>query len=137
MKHHYNDIRSRIAEPPTWWDEYGVPRYGPFAPTETANIYANQCALVEISCQSCGYIFPCCFSWAHGEAFITADDSEFTITTPLKERIDRLYYGDPPNIECCPAGPTMSSDTLRIIEFWELINWVWVRNASLEIKYLA
>lgn len=28
MKQAYEDIRSRIAEEPTWYDIYGVPRYG-------------------------------------------------------------------------------------------------------------
>jgi hypothetical protein len=32
MLQHYEDILSRIAEPPRWFDEQGVPRYCEFAP---------------------------------------------------------------------------------------------------------
>lgn len=29
-----------------------------------------------------------------------------------------LEYGDPPNIECCAAGPSMSSVPRRVLEYW-------------------
>jgi len=45
MLQHYEDILSRIAEPPRWFDEQGVPRYCEFAPHCIANIYADECAL--------------------------------------------------------------------------------------------
>lgn len=30
-----------------------------------------------------------------------------------------IHYGDPPNYGCCPAGATMNSDPLRILQFWQ------------------
>ncbi len=29
-----------------------------------------------------------------------------------------LHYGDPPNIDCCGAGPTMNSIPIRVVEYW-------------------
>ena len=40
MLPNYEDILSRIAEPPRWFDEQGVPRYCEFAPHRIANIYS-------------------------------------------------------------------------------------------------
>jgi hypothetical protein len=40
MYRRYDDILSRIAEEPTWFDEHAVPRYCTFAPDQIANIYA-------------------------------------------------------------------------------------------------
>jgi DNA-directed RNA polymerase subunit N (RpoN/RPB10) len=55
MLQHYEDILSRISEPPRWFDEQGVPRYCEFAPDRIAN--ARECALLAIECQSCGRPF--------------------------------------------------------------------------------
>lgn len=104
MNHNYKCIRDRITDPILWWDERAVPRYDPFSPERVANIYACQAALVEISCQSCGYIFSVAFSWEY------PDDPETLMAN--------LHYGDPPNIGCCPAGPSMSARTRRVLEFW-------------------
>jgi hypothetical protein len=46
MLQHYEDILSRIVEPPCWFHEKGVPRYGEFAPHHIANIYADECAIL-------------------------------------------------------------------------------------------
>jgi hypothetical protein len=29
-----------------------------------------------------------------------------------------LHYGDPPNMQCCPAGPTMNCEDLHVLEYW-------------------
>lgn len=127
----YRDIRSRIPEPAQWWDEHAVPRYVPFAPKETANIYARQCALVEIACQSCGGLFHVAFSQATpfnpwtGKAYPTLADS-------VRDGSIH-YYGDPPNVGCCAGGPTMSSEPRRVLEFWFRQDWDWKRDPSLEI----
>lgn len=115
MLHHYNDIRSRISEPPKWWDEEGVPRYVDFAPDEVANIYAQEVALVDIACQSCGTRFKVAFSWANIEWHNGAPELHKRLTP---EHIVNLHYGDPPNVGCCPAGATMNCDDLRVLEFW-------------------
>ena len=57
MKHTFDDIRSRISEPPSWFDSNGTPRYGEFTPNACPNIYADEVALVEIACQCCNEKF--------------------------------------------------------------------------------
>lgn len=128
MHHHYSDIRSRIPEPPRWWDESAVPRYCDFAPGEAANIYAEECALVRIACQACGETFDVCISsdamWKIGAALTLAESIE----------INALSYGDPPNIQCCPAGPTMSSDAVRVLQYWQRgASSVWTRDPVFEV----
>jgi len=119
MFHHYADILSRIAEPPRWWDEQGVPRYCEFAPHQLANIYANECALMAIECSGCG------------ERIIAAIDDHTANEVrriPWQERprvkiadlirAGELDYGDPPNVGCCRAGPSQGAISHRVIEYW-------------------
>lgn len=132
MNHHYNDIRSRIAEPPRWFDENGVPRYDDFSPRDVANIYAREAVLVRIACQGCGARFDVAFSrdrigWKCGK---------MVELPPLADSIrdGSLHYGDPPNIGCCPAGPTMNCDDLRVLEYWRRSKsgFDWDRDGALE-----
>ena len=108
----YEDIRSLIAAEPKWWDENGVPRYCDFHPKAAADIYAREVCLLLIECQNCRREFRVAMSWSLGNRVY--DDP------PPSELIpeDQLYYGDPPNIGCCPAGPTMSSVPKVVLEFW-------------------
>lgn len=113
MKQNYDDIRSKIAEPPRWYDEVGCPRYCDFSPKRVNNIYAEKAALLEIACQNCD------------QRFIVAvsQDSYSLIMRPqMLSQGEEITYGDPPNIGCCPAGPTMSSDIIRVIELWGRLN---------------
>jgi hypothetical protein len=105
----YKDIRSRINEEPSWFDENGVPRYGEFRPRHSASIYISEIALAEISCQGCAKKFRVAFSAVNVRDRNVAD----AIRTKL------LHYGDPPNVECCGSGPTMNSNPLRILEYWK------------------
>jgi hypothetical protein len=57
MHQHYKDILDRIDEAPTWFDDYGVPRFGDFSPSRLGNIYAYEAALAEVPCQQCGRMF--------------------------------------------------------------------------------
>ena len=127
MNHHYKDIRDKLG-PPQWFDEYAVPRYCDFSPEEVANIYAKEVALVLIACQSCRHLFKVAMSWPFD--LLKSGDT-------LEESIEdgSLWYCDPPNIQCCPAGPTMTSVTHRVLEFWrkEYNPYQWVRVAELEI----
>lgn len=131
MHHHYNDIRSRIAEPPAWFDEHAVPRYGDFTPRDGANIYAEQVALVLISCQQCETQFKVCFSWNKFD--------EMRGCPPLWESIKdgSLHFGDPPNIQCCSGGNTMNCNDLQVLEAWERGTpdnlWKWGRLPQYEI----
>ncbi|MFI5296908.1 MAG: hypothetical protein ACHREM_02325 [Polyangiales bacterium] len=131
MHHHYEDIISRIAERPTWHDEHGVPRWGTFAPNASANIYADEACLLEIACQSCRTKFRVCMSWSDAERLLHKIPS-------LSDRVrdGSIHYGDPPNMECCPAGPTMNSVRVRVIEFWTRTLKVgpeWTRKPKLEV----
>lgn len=129
MHYHYEDIRNRIAEPPLWWDEHAVPRYEPFHPNRVANIYARQVALALIACQGCGHEFQVAFSQDALE--------QFKVGRTLAEMVGAraVHYGDPPNIRCCPAGPTMNSEPCRILEFWRLDrhDFEWVRAPEFEV----
>ena len=119
MFQHYKDILARIAESPRWFDEQGVPRYCPFTPGAIANIYAHECALLEIACQGCG------------KSFIVAIDQKGAneaIAMPGQNvpwqkladliRSQKIEYSDPPNVECCGDGPSMTSVTKRVLEYW-------------------
>jgi len=124
----YKDIRERLGEP-LWWDEFAVPRYCEFRPSEAANIYAWECCLLEIACQNCGKRFLVCMSWSSWAEIMGKP------TPMLAERIRSsvLGYGDPPNAGCCSAGPTMSSDVLRVVEYWARVDFGgWKRNRLYE-----
>lgn len=112
MNHHYSDIRSLSNAEPKWFDENAVPRYCEFTPDQTANIYANKCVLVLIACQDCGRHFEVCLSSDSIQYYVQNDRT-------LWEGLQSLHYGDPPNVQCCPAGPTMNCVDVRILQAWE------------------
>lgn len=136
MNNDYADIRDRILEEPLWFDEQAVPRYVPFAPRETANIYADECCLVLIECQGCAAEFKVAFSqtrmgcyrdarWHLLIADKVAEPDEETLKAAMEEAKlaahvakGAIHYGDPPNVNCCGAGPTMNSVPRRVLEFW-------------------
>ena len=147
MNCHYHDILSRIASPPLWWDENAVPRYEPFTPTACANIYADECVLLWIDCQACGRRFDVCLSSSHGRAsshlalLNQARTGQLVPSLAEDVRTHAIHYGDPPNVDCCPAGPTMNSIPRRVIEFWRQARALqrldgtrgWERVADLEV----
>ncbi len=147
MNHHYNDIRSLIKEEPKWWDEEAVPRYCEFSPHEVAHIYADEVALVLIKCQACHREFRVAFSMSamkgmvhYGEegverATINRLSGQFYESLADMIRSKKIHYGDPPNIECCAAGPTMNCDDIQVLEYWrhEPKDFVWRRDHRLEI----
>ena len=123
----YDDILRRIPEPPKWFDEAGVPRYDAFAPDDLASIYAQEAALAEVSCQACGTRFKVALT----DAF--ADDAGLGLCDMI--RLRRVRYGDPPNVGCCPAGPTMSSVMHAVLEYWSRdyeVSYDWVRDPAYE-----
>lgn len=124
MKRYYEDILSRIAEPPTWFDRNGTPRYGEFRPSLVPNIYASEVVLFLIQCQACHREFRVAIEKARTD--IPKEDT-------LAGRIPHLYYGDPPNTDCCSVGPTMSSDSIQVLEYWVKENLKWVRKSEYEV----
>ncbi len=123
MNADYEDIRSRIAEPPLWFDEAGVPRYAPFTPWLIANIYAREAVLAHTRCQACGTDFHVAIS--------SADEPNTTLAAQIPA--NKLHPGDPPNIDCCATGPTMSSVPIAVLEYWSrAVPRDWKRDPSLE-----
>jgi len=126
MNRNYEDILSKIAAEPFWWDENAVPRFCDFHPSKL-DIYASEAAFCLISCQDCRKEFKVAFSW-----YKLSDD----VSLHLRVKDDHLEYGDPPNINCCDAGPTMNSIMMQVLEFWQRDGkHDWVRNPELEIKF--
>ncbi len=129
MRQDYEDIRSRIAEAPKWWDENGVPRYCDFGPRRVADVYADEAALVLIECQECGRNFEVAFSRSRGGGW--------NVEQFLYERIERksLAYRDPPNTGCCPSGPTMMSISMKVLQYWSRLNTAqeWRRDPRFEV----
>jgi hypothetical protein len=109
MHQHYRDILDRIDEAPTWFDDYGVPRFGDFSPSHLGNIYASEAALAEVSCQQCGRMFKVALTEAFASKRLGLSD---------EIRLRRVHYGDPPNVNCCDAGPCMNSVMHGILEYW-------------------
>ena len=109
MHQRYDDIMRRIPERPAWFDDAGVPRYDAFAPDDLANIYAREAALAEVSCQGCGTRFTVALTDAFGDEDLSLGDMI---------RLRRVRYGDPPNVGCCPGGPTMNSVTHEVLQYW-------------------
>lgn len=136
MNEYYKDIIEKIPEKPTWFDEHAVPRYCQFSPREIANIYADECALVLIACQSCKTEFKVALS--HDKMDNVRYRMMFDRDCPslANEIGDRtIHYGDPPNIECCPTGPTMNSVPIKVLQYWERWNiFEWKRHKELEIE---
>lgn len=133
MKNDYDDIRERIATPPLWWDEHGVPRYCAFSPRFVASIYAIEVVLLRVTCQSCERPFEVALSWNRIEEALHK-------RAPLVDRIrmNALEYGDPPNVGCCAAGPTMNSVPRRVLEYWRAsmarVTVEWERDPTLEVE---
>lgn len=128
MNCHYKDILDRLG-PPLWWDEVAAPRYCNFSPDKLANIYADEAALLIVACQNCRRRFKVAISTSQIERLIHNGPL-------LSELIQRnvLHYGDPPNVACCPAGPTMNSEPIVVVEFWENSGYGnWKRVPALEV----
>jgi hypothetical protein len=117
----YEDILSRIAEEPIWFDEHAVPRFCDFAPDKLANIYARETALAEVTCQVCKRLFRVAFSKANWQSGTIAD--------AIRSRT--LHFGDPPNV-CCCGNMHMNSEPRRVVEYWRRDD-AWTRDHSLEI----
>ena len=126
MHQHYEDILKRIDRAPIWFDEFGVPRYEEFSPQRLGNIYATEAALAEVSCQQCRRVFRVALTNAFARKGFGLSD---------EIRLCRVHYGDPPNVRCCSAGPTMNSIMHEILEYWSRDHEVgirWQRDPTLE-----
>ncbi len=70
--------------------------------------------LLRISCQNCDHEFDVCMSMGPTD-FIHK-------RPPLADQIRNgsIHYGDPPNVGCCPAGPTMNCNDLQVLQYWRM-----------------
>lgn len=125
MNRRYDDILSRIAERPAWWQSGGVPRFQRFEPGPTSTgVYTCEVALADIACQACG------------RRFIVAVESarhDFAIKSAIQD--GSFGYGDPPAHDHC-GGETMQTVSLRVLEYWTRNGGCgdagWRRDPSLE-----
>ena len=108
MKQRYSDITSRISTPPLWWNTNGVPRYEEFSHIMRSDAYADEVALLKIACQACAKEFNVEVSW-----------ERYSKRPSMSSKPNDIWYGDPPNIGCCSIGPTMSSISLYVVQFWK------------------
>lgn len=110
----YEDIRSRITEPPKWFDRHGVPRYCDPIPNECSNIYANVVVFYRIRCQACG------------EKFVVESVEDSMQRAMRPERLSlldiihsrALHYGDPPRHGDGCGGDTMNCEDERVMAVW-------------------
>lgn len=120
MRAHYHEILAAFSpREPLWFDESAVPRFVPFTPRETANIYAYEAMLQEVACQNCGRRFSvalsrCSMSDARARRLVS------WLEAPP-------HYGDPPNVACCGAGPSMNVELIRVVEHWKKRGFDWHR----------
>jgi len=56
------------AAEPLWWDANGVPRFAAHHPSLSPDIYAEEVALLDISCQRCGQEFRVQQTWSMMDA---------------------------------------------------------------------
>jgi hypothetical protein len=117
----YKDIIDRITEPPTWYDENGVPRYGEFTPDNCPNIYSSRVGLFKIACQHCGKTF--CVEM-HANMVIDS----FRRNNPPS----MWHYGDPPFHGC--VGDSMNCIDVAVVQFWEWTagSFDWIRAEQYE-----
>lgn len=130
MKNRYEDILAVAGIAPMWWDENGTPRFATFHPNLLPDIYCQEACLLVIWCQNCLTAFRVGMSWNRFEGLVDK-------APPLSERIldGSIYYGDPPNTGCCPPGPTMTSISVRVEQFWRRDGpGGWERDESFEIE---
>lgn len=118
MHESYDDIKSRITEEPTWYDQNGVPRYSKFEPKMCPNIYSDIVVLMRIACQNCAEEF---LAEIHAGLF----DDWYHQHAPKE-----WHYGDPPIHDC--VGDTMNCEDLEIVEVWYRDRFNWVRKPEFE-----
>lgn len=126
----YQDILDLIDRDPIWFDEHAVPRFVLFSPKCIADIYADECALLEIACQACERPFLVAMSTNLAKRYMAVprpecrDEFQRRLHVAASETLaweistGRVHYGDPPNVGCCCAGPTMNSVPRRVVEYW-------------------
>ena len=149
----YEDLREKLGDP-LWVDEHGVPRYQPFAP-DMLDIYAKFGALLEIRCQACHRPFQVGVSWSIIKCIGSGElvhwneeghDGRPMVMPSVEEGVGAFGFGDAPWHETpdegvC-VGATMSTEAVRVLEFWERPDQPkgenfteWVRHPEYEVTF--
>jgi len=121
MLRSYVDILEKINSEPQWWDRFGVPRFCIFSP-EFFDIHAQEAALIAIKCQGCLRDFDVEVIYDKYELRTGRSD---LIDYFLSKNPKEIFYGDPPRIDCCMSGPTMSSIPIEIKNLWSKKSGIW------------
>ena len=122
----YSDITSRLGKP-LWWYDRGaaIPRYDSFRP-DMCGIYDHVAALCIIRCQCCHMEFPVSVEFDRMGQIQRGPEGTHVFREIMfpnaEDPGDFDAWGDPPR-HChmegtCAAGDTMSSEFVRIVEFW-------------------
>lgn len=106
MKARYDDLIARLGRP-DWWDENGVPRYGPFEPAHCGNPYAFQAALIRACC---------CFCRRETDLAISSDRLDLDIRMDLAAR-GMAIYGLLPHFEHC--GRPNNGELRAVRSVWQ------------------
>lgn len=126
MKRAYDDLLSLTGRKPSFFQAEGVPRWADFQPGDSTSPYAVDCAIVEIACQLCDMRFH----------VLMESTSRDRTTVEEQIRTSTLAYRDPPNVGCCPGGPSTTSETVRVIEYWRRQRtFTWERDGTLETAF--
>lgn len=115
----YEDIISRIAEPPSWWS-HGVPRYGDFHPSH-ATIYGSVVVLLEIGSFD-------------REVYRVAYAYDDVAQAESDAREGFFQADDPPNYRTIYSS--MLAHQYRVLEFWVREKGVWHRRPELELPLM-
>lgn len=129
----YEDILALHPEPPLWWDENAVPRYCEFEPSKVVNIFANEVALIQVLCRHCAKPFTVAITSERMPKVLVPEYE--TIREDIIFR--QLHYGHPPNVGCCPEGPTLTSIPMKVFQYWHRDvhrENIWKRDYSLELN---
>lgn len=145
----YSDITSRLGKP-LWYYHQSVamPRYEPFHP-DLLGVYDHVAALTVIRCQCCRMEFFASVSFSDIDRIERRQGQATFPEIKLPTAEDPGWFdcwGDPPrhgSMEgACAAGDTMTSDFVRIAEFWikdqdqKSKTWFqWIRKPEFEFDY--
>lgn len=127
MLRDYEDIRSRISDPVLWWDDNGVPRYCEFQP-QKCGVYDIVVALVEVACQACLERFRVAVTF--DQTSVRERGDRYAI--PTAGDVGSFHYRDPPSHNEC-VGNTMNVEAVRVLEFWERVDFKWIRRPECEV----
>jgi len=126
MNRPYDDLLALSDRKPSFFQQGGIPRWAPFQAGYSTSPYTVDCAIAEIACQLCDTRF-------HVLMESGSRDKE---TILQRIRAKNLQYLDPPNVGCCRGGPSMTAETIRVLEYWAREEtFQWKRDPEAEVVF--